>query len=469
MKLTFLGAARTVTGSRILFEHNHFKGLIDCGLFQGPKNLRQMNWMEQPEMKDAQCVILTHAHVDHSGYLPRLYKNGFRGAIYCSKSTADLLPVMLLDAAKLQEEDARFANRSKYSHHDPALPLYETSDAEGCKDLLHPTPWLEWRNLTPSLSLRFIRAGHILGSACIQLAFTNDQTTRVVTFTGDVGSSHSKIIRDPEKIFDTDFLIVESTYGNRTLNREHVSADLADVINRVFSRGGTLVIPAFSVGRTQDLLQLIFELKKGGKIKNVPVYVDSPMSHKVTSLYLKHFDELKDDASDTTLKDSLEHVAFHPVLSPDESMLLCMSDEPKIVISASGMLQGGRVLHHLKAKLPKAENGVLFVGFQSAGTKGRLLKEGIPSLRIHHQEISVECEIFSIEGLSAHADSNELMNWISSIQTPPRMTFVNHGELEASLSFAERIRRELHWKDVIVPEIGQTFNLSEQISKRRES
>ncbi|PIS12039.1 MAG: MBL fold metallo-hydrolase [Bdellovibrio sp. CG10_big_fil_rev_8_21_14_0_10_47_8] len=460
MKLTFRGAAGTVTGSRILFDHHHFKGLVDCGLFQGPRDFRQLNWLDQPDLNQAQCVLLTHAHIDHSGYLPRLYKNGFRGPIYCSAPTSDLLPIMLLDAAKLQEEDAYFANKIRHSRHDPALPLYQEVDALGCNRLIHATPWNEWTPLSESLSFRLSRSGHILGSAYIQLAATNSNSSKIVTFSGDLGSPSPPILREAEAIQNTDVLVVESTYGNRALPRTNVSENLALVINKVIGRGGTLIIPAFSVGRTQDLLYLISQLKKKQHIKSCPVYLDSPMAHRVTEVYLKNLPELKEDFTGNDIEEALGKAVFKPTLSPDDSMLLCMSDEPKIVISASGMLQGGRVLHHLKMKLPHEKNGVLFVGYQGMGTKGRLLKDGLTKIRLHHTDVDVEAEIFSIDGLSAHADSNEIIAWLQRFQQEPELTLINHGEPEASQALAYRITHELGWKNVRRPELNETFDLS---------
>jgi len=461
MKLKFFGAAQTVTGSRIQFEHHHFKGLVDCGLFQGPRELRDLNWNSQPELLESQCVIMTHAHIDHSGYLPRLYRDGFRGPVYCSKPTKDLLKLMLLDSAKLQEEDSRYANESRYSSHDPALPLYTTEDALGALTLLRELPWNTWTEINRGLSVRLIRSGHILGSSYVQLSYTAHEESRLLTFTGDLGGGKSDVLREPEVLLETDFLVTESTYGHRAFSRTELPLQLSQVVKDVIGRGGTLVIPAFAVGRTQDLLLMLQQLKSKKQIPNVPVYLDSPMAHEVTAVYLSHLDELKASESQKELEEALSRAIFRPVLSPDESMLLCMSDEPKIVISASGMLQGGRVLHHLKAKLPDPKSGVLFVGFQASGTKGRLLKEGIPRIRIHHQNIDVEAQIYSLEGLSAHADANELMAWMKRLRRPPRKTLVNHGEIEASMALKFSLEKDLGWPSVEVPAIGDVIDLDQ--------
>ncbi len=459
MKLTFWGAAETVTGSRILFEHNHFRGLVDCGLFQGPRPQRDMNWSDQPALMTADCVILTHVHIDHCGYLPRLFRQGFRKPIYCSRASADLLPIMLLDAAKLQEEDARFANRVKHSHYDPALPLFDEGDALKCIEQIRGVDWDHWAQLSPDVSFRFIRSGHILGSGYAQLGFKDGGQPQTLTFSGDIGGPSPLLLREPVAVTETDYLVVESTYGDRNINRESIDVAFAEIINKVIGRGGTLIIPSFAVGRTQDLVYLIAKLQREKKIGHVPLYLDSPMAHRVSEVYLKNLDEVKDGLGHDYIRDSLSESVQKPILTPDESMLLCMSTEPKIVISASGMLQGGRVLHHLSAKLPDPKSGVLFVGYQSAGTKGRLLRGGLLSIRIHHQEITVEAEIFALDGLSAHADSDELIRWCSTIKTAPKMTLVDHGEPPSITALKARIENELHWPNVVVPKLGETITL----------
>ena len=461
MKLKFFGAAQTVTGSRIQFEHQHFLGLVDCGLFQGPRELRELNWTPQPELLKSECVLLTHAHIDHSGNLPRLYKQGFRKPIYCSKPTKDLLKIMLMDSAKLQEEDAKYANDSKYSHHDPSLPLYTAQDAAGCLELVRDVDWDTWTPLSSSLSFRLVRSGHILGSSYIQLSYTDGKSSRIITFSGDVGGSRSDILREPDPILETDALVIESTYGNRSFAKDDIKVKLASVVNEVYNRGGTLIIPSFAVGRTQDLLLLFQQLKKKNLIPNIPVYLDSPMAHEVTALYLKYLTELKMTVDIHEIEEALNKAVFKHVLSPDESMLLCMSTEPKVIISASGMIQGGRVLHHLKAKLPDPKSGVLFVGFQAHGTKGRLLKEGLNRIRIHHRMVDVEAQIYSIDGLSAHADANELLDWMRRIHVPPKNTIINHGELESSEALKYSIQTDLGWKSVCIPKMEDTINLDE--------
>ncbi len=461
MKLKFFGAAQTVTGSRIQFEHNHFIGLVDCGLFQGSRELRELNWIPQLELLKSDCVLITHAHIDHCGYLPRLYKQGYRKPIYCSKPTRDLLKVMLMDSAKLQEEDAKYANESKYSHHDPAFPLYTTQDAIGCLELVRSTDWNTWIPLTEAISFRLNPSGHILGSSYVQISYTNGNQSKILTFTGDIGSDRSQVLTGPEPLFETDTLVIESTYGNRSFKNENVESQFADIINEVCNRGGTLIIPAFAVGRTQDLLLILNRLKKKNLIGNIPFYLDSPMAQEVTSVYLKNLSELRKTADRSEVELALKTAFFNPVIHPEESRFLAQSTEPKIIISASGMIQGGRVLHHLKAKLPDSKSGVLFVGFQAHGTKGRLIKEGLNRIRIHHQLIPIQAQIYSIEGLSAHADSNELLALMQKLRKEPFKTIINHGELEASEALKFSIQTDLGWKSVIIPKMGDIIQLDD--------
>lgn len=457
LKLKFIGATHTVTGSKIEFEYKGFKGLVDCGLYQGPKELRDLNWAELEGAKSYNCVLLTHAHIDHSGYLPKIVKDGFRGPIYCSSATADLTKILLLDSAKLQEEDARFANYSKHSNHDPALPLYEEVHALKAIAGLKETKLDTWVLLVEGLEFRLIRSGHILGSTFIQLKFKGTHGDKIVTFSGDIGGGRSDVIRDADPLSETDWLICESTYGDRSLPQFN-PIELAEIINKVYKRGGTLIIPAFAVGRTQELLYQIYQLEVKGLIPDIPVYVDSPMAQKVTALYASHIEELKLVLTNEELEASLSTRNFQQTVTSDESMLLCMSTEPKIVISASGMLQGGRVLHHLRTKLPDENSGVLFVGYQGEGTKGRLLKNGISTIRIHHLNVEVNAEIFSVESLSAHADSDELIKWMKSFVKAPQKMFLVHGEEAALRALYYRATKELNW-NCEIPKSGDVFTL----------
>lgn len=443
MKLKFLGAAQTVTGSRTLLSYRGKKYLVDCGLFQGPKEKRLLNWEPFAEAQSIDAVILTHAHIDHSGYLPKLVKEGFRGPIYCSSGTADLCKILLLDSAYLQEEDARFANKTKHSHHDPALPLYTTADAEKALKLLKPVARDKWIDLTEGLSFILKRSGHIIGSSFVQFNYQIENGSRLLTFSGDIGNSRSEILKSPVAIQETDYLILESTYGNRIQDKSDPGIILGEVINKIASQGGVLVIPAFSVGRTQEILYYIRKLENAGKVPKLPVFVDSPMANHATEIYLKHTEDHELVFHEGELEPPICSSCYQPVKSVDESMMLCMRDGPIIVISAAGMLTGGRILHHLKHRLPVAKNIILFVGFQAEGTKGRLLQEGLLKIRIHHQEIPVEAKIMSMESLSAHADANDIMNWLKRFSKKPSKIFINHGELPASQALQERIQKEM--------------------------
>lgn len=458
MKIQFEGAAQTVTGSQTIVEHHSTATMIDCGLYQGPKELRALNWEKPAHFSRIKSIVLTHAHIDHSGLLPRWAHWGWQGPIYCTPSTADLLEVMLMDAARLQVEDARFANETKHSRHDPALPLYTEDDARRALSMLYPVPFDQWTPLSASMSFRFLRAGHILGSAISQISYTDGHTSKLLTFSGDLGGGHSDLLKEPASAIETDELVLESTYGDRRILVADREIKLARIINKIIGGGGTLIIPAFALGRTQDILLSIHRLQSQKMIPDIPVYLDSPMAHAVTKIYLKHLDELRADFRDNSVEESLSPRFFHGVETPDESMLLCMSEEPKIVLSASGMLQGGRILHHLKKKLPDAKNGVLFVGFQGKETKGRLLQDGIRTLRVHHQEISVEAEIFTIDGYSAHADVDDILKWVKGFRKFPDRIFLNHGEAGAQKALAERIRQETA-STIEIPVLHQEFIL----------
>lgn len=461
MRLKFLGGVGTVTGSKTLCSYQRSNFLVDCGLFQGPRELRNFNWNAQPSLKATEFVLLTHAHIDHSGYLPKLVRDGFRGPIYCSKATADLCRILLPDAAYLQEEDASFANRTGHSKHKPALPLYTEQDARETLKLLQPVPMETWIELRPGLSYKLSRAGHILGSSVVHVGYMTETAQRLVTFSGDLGRNTSRVIKGPSVLQETDDLILESTYGDRIHPKVDHKAALETIVNKVIGRGGTLVIPAFSVGRTQDILLLLHDLKTEGRLPDVPVYVDSPMAQEATTIYRNHEEELKPGISGDDVLLPLTTLKFHSVKTPDDSMMLCMNDDPKIVISAAGMLSGGRVLHHLRAKLPHEKNGVVFVGFQAEGTKGRLLQNGLTRIRIHHQEVDVEAEIFTIESLSAHADSDEILAWVKGSLRPPKRIFINHGEPASAKALAYRIRTELGIDRVYIPEQDQEFLLED--------
>lgn len=458
MKIEFKGAAQTVTGSQTWIEHYNYHCMIDCGLFQGPKELRQLNWEKPEHIEQIKAMIISHAHIDHTGLIPRYFHWGWKGNVYCTEATAELLKVMLMDAARLQEEDAKYANFSKHSHHDPALPLYTEIDAERALKYLHPLPYDQWQELSPYMSFRFLRAGHILGSASIQISYTDQNQSKILTFSGDLGSAKSDILKEATPNLETHTLVLESTYGDRKLDSTGREQHLAEIVNKVFARNGTIVIPAFALGRTQDILLSLYRLQKNKQIPNIPIYLDSPMANSVTKIYNMFPEELKISANATDIENALSKDFFTPIESPDMSMLLCMSEEPKIVISASGMLQGGRVLHHLKHKLPDPKNAVIFVGFQAKDSKGRLLQEGISSLRIHHKEVSVEAEIFHLSAYSAHADQEQILNYVKNFNIKPNQIFLNHGEIEAQQVLAKKILEENNIP-VCIAEANQIYTL----------
>lgn len=444
MRLKFLGGAGTVTGSKTLCSTEQSNFLVDCGLFQGPREIRTLNWLDQGTLaKQIEFVILTHAHIDHSGYLPKLVKDGFEGPIYCSQGTMDLCRILLPDAAYLQTEDANYANRTGYSHHKPAVPLFDLQDAEKALRQFQALPMEEWIDLAPGIGCRLSRAGHIVGSSVVHLSRQEGQKQKILVFSGDLGRKNAISLKGPSPLIEADELVIESTYGDRVHPRVDYLKAIKEVIDKVLSRGGTLVIPAFTVGRTQDILLLIHRLRQNNQMPDVPVYVDSPMALQATAIYRHHTSELKPEIEGDEVQDPLKSIQFRAIKSPDDSMMLCMDTEPKIVITAAGMLTGGRVLHHLKAKLPDEKSGVLFVGFQAAGTKGRLLQSGLRSIRIHHTDVDVEAEIFTIESLSAHADSNEIIEWVGGMHRPPSKVIVNHGEEQAARALAFRIEQEL--------------------------
>jgi metallo-beta-lactamase family protein len=449
MKIRFAGAAETVTGSRNLISYGNKHIIVDAGLFQGPKESRKLNWYPNINAKKLDVIILTHAHIDHSGLIPKLVKDGFNGKIFCSEATYDLCKIMLLDSAHLQEEDAKYANNSGYSDHIPALPLYTTIDAEKSLELFFPLKREEWHNLFPGINLRLTRSGHILGSCFAEINFLVGETYQKITYSGDLGNGRSKILRPPTYISETDYLVMESTYGDRLQPRTDPKFELAEVINKVMKRNGVLVIPAFTVGRTQDLLQLIHLLEEEGSIDKHPVYVDSPMANSANKIFLNHAEEHLLQIENGKVVTPINPQNYIGVTDMHESKALIKKEGPHIVITASGMLTGGRVMHHLKERLPDPKNAVLFVGFQALKTKGRLLQEGISTLRIHHEEIKVLAEIFTINGLSAHADYQDILDWLTHLKRRPKMIFINHGEKVAADSLAQKIKNQFDYATYI--------------------
>ncbi|MBS0571373.1 MAG: MBL fold metallo-hydrolase [Proteobacteria bacterium] len=452
MKLQFLGAAGTVTGSKYLLADANHRVLIDCGLFQGLKNLRLRNWAALPVAAESiGAVVLTHAHLDHSGYLPLLVKQGFRGPIQCTPATAELCKLLLPDSGHIQEEDADYANRAGFSRHHPALPLYTEQDALRCLRQLQPVEFNRAFEIGPRLQGTFTPAGHILGAACLSIAGTAGR----LVFSGDLGRPRDPIMRAPAPIADADYLVVESTYGDRA----HATADpldeLADTITRTIKRGGAVIVPAFAVGRTQTLLHLIQRLKSQDRIPpQLPVYLNSPMATDATGLYERFAGELRLPASDCAAM--CRTATF--VNSVEQSKRINALRKPMIVIAASGMATGGRVIHHLKAFAPDPRNTILFSGYQAAGTRGAAMLGGAREIRIHGQEIPVRAEVAALSTLSAHADANEILHWLGGFRRPPRAVFVTHGEPVAADTLRQRIDHGLLW-NVSVPEHAQVFDL----------
>jgi metallo-beta-lactamase family protein len=459
IRIHFWGAAETVTGSKFLIEADHRKILVDCGMFQGLKKLRKLNWESlaiAPSEIDA--VVLTHAHIDHTGYLPRLVKDGFRGPIYCTRATYELCQILLRDAAYLQEEDARRANRKGYTRHNPARPLFGAADAEQALELFEPVDYCEpgadyceQVDLGEGIRCGFHPAGHILGAAWVRMEIEN----KSLVFSGDIGRPNDPLMRPPRAIEQADYLVLESTYGNRRHPEEDFSAGLAAVINRTAKRGGIVLVPAFAVGRSQTLIHLISELKAAGEIADLPVFLNSPMAINATDLYFRWHELHR--LSDEQCQHLGSEVTF--VRDAKESRALNSQRGPAIIISASGMLSGGRVLHHLKSFGPDAKNTILLCGFQAAGTRGEALIHGAEVVKIHGEYIPMHAEVVSLEGLSAHADYVELGDWLADVERPPQRVFLTHGEPSAQDAFRRYLRDRLGWK-CDIPELGEVVELS---------
>lgn len=461
-ELTFAGAAGTVTGSRHLVRINDRQVLLDCGMFQGQEELRRRNEAPPPfDPAQLDAVVLSHGHLDHCGYLPALVRLGFRGPVHCTPGTADLAAIVLRDAARLQQEDADHANRDHHSRHSAALPLFTMDDAHTAIERFTVHSYGERFPIVSGAQGTFRRAGHILGSASIDLELTvaDRQAPLHLVFSGDLGRWNRPILRDPESVPQADVLLVESTYGDRVHAGDAASA-LAEVINATAARKGVIIVPAFAIGRTQELIWTIRQLEEAARIPELPVYIDSPMAINVSEVYCRHPEDHDFDMQ--TLMDEkrcplcCKH--YHLVRDASMSRALTHRPGPMIVVAGSGMATGGRVLHHLKARLPDARNTVLLCGYQAVGTRGRVLQNGAPSVRIHGEDIPVAAQVHTIEGLSAHADRNELMRWLRGFEKAPARTFVVHGEPAAADAFASAITTTLQWKAEVAMD-GATVDL----------
>lgn len=453
--LTFLGAAKTVTGSKYLLEVDGQRLLIDCGLFQGLKDLRQRNWAPLPVPPDTiDAVVLTHAHIDHSGWLPRLVSQGFKGPVFCTGGTADLCRLVLPDAAHLQEEDAKFANKRGFSKHHPALPLYTEADAAETLTRLRPQPFGKKITVLKGFEIEFINAGHLLGSSYV-LVTRADRSGQRLLFGGDLGRRNRPILPDPSPGVDADVLLVESTYGDRAHPQEDDGAALARVVNDTHARRGKVIIPAFAIGRVEELLYWLFKLEDEQRLPEMPIYVDSPMAIAGIEYYEKRTDEL--DKEVAAMRRKLPR--FTAINSARDSKALVENDRPAIIIASSGMATGGRVVHHLFAGLPDPRNAVLFVGFQAAGTRGRQLIEGAQHVKMFGQHVPVHARIEVLEGMSSHADAREIIQWLRTFPRAPRMTYLVHGEVGAQEALKARIVAELGWP-VHIPSHGEKVEVA---------
>ncbi len=450
ISLEFFGGAGEVTGSKAVLSAHRKRILVDCGLFQGEKTSREKNWAPIPEaLTGLDAILITHAHLDHCGSLPRMLSVGFKGPVYCTPGTRDLMRIILLDSAHLQEEDSEYANRTGYSNHKPAKPLYTVKDAQQILRQVRTLAIGGWQTVVPGVEVQFTRAGHIIGSSVARFRIKGEKRDFHLTFSGDLGHGRQETIAPPDPLPDTECLVLESTYGDRVHEKQSALALLQENIQQISKNESTLVIPSFAVGRAQEVLFLIRMLEDQGRIPRVPVILDSPMAEDATAVYLSHPEDHPPNLGFERKQRNFFPRHFEWTRTAQESVELAKRKGPLVILSASGMLQGGRILHHLKTRLPNPENIVLFVGYQAEGTKGWFLKnhgkkEG--SLRIHHEPVPVNAQIESIESLSAHADANDLVSWIRSSHKKPDQIILNHGQPDATQALAEKIKKELRIK-----------------------
>jgi metallo-beta-lactamase family protein len=461
--IQFLGAAGTVTGSKHLVsastdhknDSDDFKLLVDCGLFQGQKEWRLKNWNDLPVPAGSiHAVILTHAHLDHCGWIPRLYKEGFRGEVYATPPTVDLCGIILPDSGYLQEEDAAFHNKQKSSKHSPALPLYTMEEAQRCLSHFRSVPFGEVVKFSENVSFRFVRAAHILGSAMAEITMNDEGKRRVLLFTGDIGRVHNHSVA-PGKVVHSgptggespDVLVMESTYGNRHHPHEDVMPQLAAQIQSAVKRGGTIVVPAFAVERTQKFLFILKELMEEKRIPRIPVYADSPMGIHAVQIFLKHSEEFSEETKAMIARHGspLQWPGFHFASTAPESKRINEVHSPCIIVSSNGMCMGGRIQHHLMQRLPDPRNLILFIGYQAVGTRGRQIKDGASEVKIFGEVVPVQAEVVALEQFSDHADVDELLEWLHSFKKAPECTHIVHGEPDASEALGQEIRQQLGW------------------------
>ena len=474
MKIQFFGATKLVTGSCYLITTNSYKLLLDCGMFQGHEELEQLNYSDFPfNPKDIDFLVLSHAHIDHSGRIPKLVKDGFKGKIITTKATYDLCKIMLLDSGHIHESDADWENRKRIrSGKGQIEPLYTSEDANQSLRFFENYLYGQKIQIREDLVIRFKDAGHVLGSSIVELWITENKNTIKIVFSGDLGMKNKPILRDPELVDDADYLILESTYGNRCHETpEKRVQKLTDIINKTVERGGTVIIPSFAVGKTQELIYELNEYYEYNQdietFMRIPVYIDSPMAISATRVFLDHAYSFNEKTKQQILNgdNPFEFENLNYVKNQDESIRLNNYTFPKVIISSSGMCTAGRVRHHLKHNLWKKENSVVFVGYQAEGTTGRLIKDGLKTVNILGEEVVVEAEVHNIEGFSGHADQNGLMDWLGSFKNLPKKVFLVHGEEDSSKGLADSIKRNLNI-DTIIPSMGDAFDSKDDVFDR---
>jgi len=450
VKLQFLGATGTVTGSRFHLSNQNNSWLIECGLYQGLKELRERNWQNLPlTLETLNAVILTHAHIDHSGYLPVLTNRGYEGPVYASESTVELCKILLPDAGFLQEEDARFAAKKGFSKHHPPLALYTYADAINSLQYLKALADRQWVQLADNVRLMLRPSGHILGSRFVNISVDEKHRHYNVLFVGDIGGYDSLIAVDPGQVKSVTYLVLEATYGDRLHDEEDILTRFEGMINRTIERGGKIIIPAFAVGRTQEVLFILRKLEKQGRLANIPIFLNSPLAIDATDIYIRFMHEHNFFENGETTRE-----VFHPsrlvlVHDSEDSKHLNDLKEPAIIVSSSGMMTGGRILHHLKAYLPDPNSTLVITGFQAAGTRGRAILDGAKAVKIHGVPVAVKAEIQFVESLSAHADWRDIMRWLKGFESPPKTTFLVHAEPDAATAMKAHIEDELGWKVAI--------------------
>ncbi|MEY3182758.1 MAG: hypothetical protein RLZ35_743 [Pseudomonadota bacterium] len=455
MKITFLGGTETVTGSKYLLSFDSKNILVDCGLFQGKKELRLRNWDKFPiDPKTIDAIILTHAHIDHSGYIPLLVKNGFEGPIYATHGTHDLASILLPDSGHLQEEEALIANKFGYSKHHPALPLYTTQDALSALKQFESLSFDEPCRLSKNCRFHFKRAGHILGAACVIIEYQDSDINKSILFTGDLGRTNDPIMLDPDIITQANYIVTESTYGDRLHENKDILSQLQDIINETVNRSGSVIAPAFAVGRAQILLYYIGKLKESKKIPHIPVYLDSPMAINATHFLIKN---KRDHKLSVIECEKLSKVATYTT-TIDQSKMLDQLNKPAIIISASGMATGGRVLFHLETYAPDPKNTILFTGYQASGTRGDRMVRGEKFVKIHGKMVPIRAQIKVLDNISAHADYKDILKWFGHFSKSPNKIFITHGEMKAALSLKQKIEENFKWH-VVIPTYLQSFTL----------